>query len=157
MKQHHQDTCQDSQCQKCKEERIKAIKLREQESIAANNKGVQLGQAGKFDEAITAHEEAVQLANSSSFGLAATVWSNDLSKAESIAKELEVGAVAINRLMSSDPRIPFGGVKKSGIGRELGKEGLLSFVNIKSVVISQKILFMDFFEYYIITKRRTSI
>ena len=81
-------------------------------------------------------EEAVQLANSSSFGLAATVWSNDLSKAESIAKELEVGAVAINRLMSSDPRIPFGGVKKSGIGRELGKEGLLSFVNIKSVVIS---------------------
>jgi succinate-semialdehyde dehydrogenase/glutarate-semialdehyde dehydrogenase len=81
-------------------------------------------------------QEALQLSNSSSFGLAATVWTKNEQLAQSIAKDLEVGAVAINRLMSSDPRIPFGGVKKSGIGRELGKEGLLSFVNIKSIIIA---------------------
>jgi succinate-semialdehyde dehydrogenase/glutarate-semialdehyde dehydrogenase len=48
---------------------------------------------------------------------------------------LDVGAVAINKLMSSDPRIPFGGIKQSGIGRELGREGILGFVNLKSVVV----------------------
>lgn len=80
-------------------------------------------------------DEAVALANDSEFGLAGTVWSKDLEKAKAVASQLDVGAVAINRLMSSDPRIPFGGVKKSGVGRELGREGVLSFVNLKSIVV----------------------
>ncbi|WP_052595136.1 NAD-dependent succinate-semialdehyde dehydrogenase [Aureispira sp. CCB-QB1] len=79
--------------------------------------------------------EAVALANDSIFGLAATVWSEDEEKAIAVAHQLEVGAVAINKLMSSDPRIPFGGVKQSGVGRELGREGILGFVNKKSVVV----------------------
>ncbi|BDS09430.1 NAD-dependent succinate-semialdehyde dehydrogenase [Aureispira anguillae] len=79
--------------------------------------------------------EAIELANDSIFGLAATVWSEDEALALSVAQELEVGAVAINKLMSSDPRIPFGGIKKSGIGRELGREGVLSFVNLKALVV----------------------
>lgn len=77
--------------------------------------------------------EAVRLANDSPFGLAATIWSENKIVAQEIAAQLEVGSIAINRMMSSDPRIPFGGIKMSGIGRELGREGLLSFVNIKSV------------------------
>lgn len=81
-------------------------------------------------------KEAVRLANDSIFGLAATVWSENEEVAVEIARQLEVGAVAINKMMSSDPRIPFGGVKQSGIGRELGREGILSFVNLKSLVIA---------------------
>lgn len=80
-------------------------------------------------------EEAIALANDSDFGLAATVWSKDIKKALKVAEALEVGTVAINKLMSSDPRIPFGGIKQSGFGRELGREGVLSFVNLKSVVV----------------------
>lgn len=80
-------------------------------------------------------EEAIQLANDSKFGLAATVWSKNIEQALAVAEELEVGSVAINKLMSSDPRIPFGGIKQSGVGRELGKEGVLSFVNLKSIVV----------------------
>lgn len=80
-------------------------------------------------------QEAIQLANDSAFGLAATIWTKDEKLAVSVAQELEVGAVAINKLMSSDPRIPFGGIKKSGVGRELGREGLMGFVNLKSIVI----------------------
>ena len=79
--------------------------------------------------------EAVALANDSDFGLAGTVWSENQTKAREVATQLEVGAVAINRVMSSDPRIPFGGVKMSGVGRELGREGLMSFVNSKSVIV----------------------
>lgn len=79
-------------------------------------------------------EEAIRIANDSPFGLAASVWSENKAVAQKIALELEVGTVSINRMTSSDPRIPFGGIKMSGIGRELGKEGLMSFVNIKSVV-----------------------
>jgi succinate-semialdehyde dehydrogenase/glutarate-semialdehyde dehydrogenase len=78
---------------------------------------------------------AVKLANDSVFGLAATVWSQNKVTAKAVALDLEVGAVAINRVMSSDPRIPFGGIKKSGVGRELGREGLMSFVNLKSVIV----------------------
>ena len=79
--------------------------------------------------------EAIKLANDSIFGLGATIWSKNTEHAKSIAMELEVGAVAINKIMSSDPRIPFGGSKMSGIGRELGQEGLMSFVNLKSVIV----------------------
>ena len=81
------------------------------------------------------HQAAVELANDSIFGLAATIWSKNTKIASSIARQLEVGAVAINKMMSSDPRIPFGGIKMSGLGRELGRAGLMSFLNLKSVVV----------------------
>ena len=79
-------------------------------------------------------DEAIALANDSVFGLAATVFSQDEKVAQSVALRLDVGAVCINKIMSSDPRVPFGGVKESGIGRELGKEGIRTFVNLKSIV-----------------------
>lgn len=80
-------------------------------------------------------KDAIRLVNDTIFGLGASVWSQNIQKAEELALQLEVGAVAINQLLKSDPRIPFGGIKRSGIGRELGKLGLLEFVNIKSVII----------------------
>lgn len=80
--------------------------------------------------------EAVELANDSVYGLGASVWCVDVSRAETVALQLNVGAVAINDMVKSDPRLPFGGVNQSGFGRELAMEGLLEFVNIKSVVVN---------------------
>lgn len=80
-------------------------------------------------------EEAIALANDSIFGLAGTVFSEDELAAREVALRLEVGAVCINKMMSSDPRVPFGGVKQSGVGRELGREGVRTFINLKSVII----------------------
>ena len=79
-------------------------------------------------------EEAIALANDTAFGLGASVWSANSGKALEIAASLDVGAVAINQLMRSVPALPFGGIKKSGYGRELGKEGLRAFVNMKTVM-----------------------
>jgi succinate-semialdehyde dehydrogenase/glutarate-semialdehyde dehydrogenase len=79
-------------------------------------------------------EEAINLANDSQFGLGASIWTSDKEKALEIATSLEVGAVSINQLMRSMPAMPFGGIKKSGFGRELGKEGLRAFMNVKSVM-----------------------
>jgi len=79
-------------------------------------------------------EEAVRIANSSLFGLGASVWTKDIRKGGELARQLEVGFVAINGMVKSDPRLPFGGVKHSGIGRELSRYGLLAFCNIKTVV-----------------------
>lgn len=81
-------------------------------------------------------DEAVALANDSIFGLAGTVFSKDEDKALEVALRLEAGSVSINKMMSSDPRVPFGGVKQSGVGRELGREGARTFVNLKSVIIA---------------------
>lgn len=80
-------------------------------------------------------DEAVQLANDSIFGLAGTVFSQNEAAALDVALRLNTGAVCINKIMSSDPRVPFGGVKQSGIGRELGAEGARAFVNLKSVIV----------------------
>jgi succinate-semialdehyde dehydrogenase/glutarate-semialdehyde dehydrogenase len=80
-------------------------------------------------------ERLVEMANTSSYGLGASIWTRDLARAERLARELEVGFVAINDIVKSDPRLPFGGIKKSGIGRELSHYGLKEFTNIKSVVI----------------------
>ena len=78
-------------------------------------------------------EEAIKVANSSEFGLGASIWTKDESKGLEIAKRIEAGGVFINSIVKSDPRMPFGGIKKSGIGRELSKYGLKEFVNIKGI------------------------
>jgi acyl-CoA reductase-like NAD-dependent aldehyde dehydrogenase len=77
--------------------------------------------------------EAIELANDSEYGLGASIWTQDLDKAERFSSSVESGIVSVNNVVASDPRVPFGGVKKSGFGRELSKYGMLEFVNIKSV------------------------
>lgn len=80
-------------------------------------------------------EEAISLANDSEFGLGGSLWTQDLKRAEKLAKKIETGAVFINALTASNPHLPFGGIKKSGYGRELSQEGILEFVNIKTVYL----------------------
>jgi len=77
--------------------------------------------------------EAIRLANDSKFGLGASVWTQDLDKAEKLSRLVESGIVTVNNVVISDPRVPFGGVKNSGFGRELSRYGMLEFLNIKSV------------------------
>jgi len=77
--------------------------------------------------------EAIRLANQSQFGLGASIWTLDLDKADKLSRLIESGIVTVNNVVISDPRIPFGGVKQSGFGRELSRYGMLEFVNIKSV------------------------
>jgi len=77
--------------------------------------------------------DSVRLANDSEFGLGASVWTQDLVKAEEFARRLEAGMVSVNNVLVSDPRIPFGGIKRSGFGRELSRYGMLEFVNMKSI------------------------
>ncbi len=78
---------------------------------------------------------AIALANDTVYGLGASIWTNDLAKAKKVAVQIEAGAVAINNFVSSHPALPFGGIKRSGFGKELGKAGMLEFVNQKTVVI----------------------
>ena len=79
---------------------------------------------------------AVRVANASRYGLGAAVWTRDAARGEQLARELDVGSVFINGLVKSDPRLPFGGVKLSGYGRELSEYGLKEFVNIKTVWVA---------------------
>lgn len=84
-------------------------------------------------------DEAIKMANVSEFGLGASIWTSDYDKAEKMARSLECGMVAINNMMMSDPRVPFGGIKHSGFGRELSKYGILEFMNIKSIRFYDKL------------------
>jgi succinate-semialdehyde dehydrogenase/glutarate-semialdehyde dehydrogenase/succinyl-CoA reductase len=77
--------------------------------------------------------EAIEIANDSEYGLGASIWTQDLDKAERLSNSVESGIVSVNNVVASDPRVPFGGVKKSGFGRELSRYGMLEFANIKSV------------------------
>jgi len=77
--------------------------------------------------------EAIRFANNSEFGLGASIWTQDLDKAERLSRLVQSGIVTVNNVVMSDPRVPFGGIKNSGFGRELSKYGILEFVNIKSV------------------------
>jgi len=86
---------------------------------------------------VDSEEEAVRIANATEYGLGASIWTRDLKRAQHIAGQIEAGAIAINDFVRSDPRLPFGGVKRSGLGRELSHYGLKEFVNVKSVVVME--------------------
>jgi succinate-semialdehyde dehydrogenase/glutarate-semialdehyde dehydrogenase len=78
-------------------------------------------------------DQAIEIANSSSYGLGGSIWTRDLDRAHDLVRRLEVGSAFVNGLVKSDPRLPFGGIKNSGYGRELAEEGIREFMNIKTV------------------------
>lgn len=82
-------------------------------------------------------DEAIRLANQTEFGLGAALWSKDTERARSIARRIQAGAVFINGMVASDPQLPFGGIKRSGYGRELGSHGIREFTNIKTLRVAK--------------------
>jgi succinate-semialdehyde dehydrogenase/glutarate-semialdehyde dehydrogenase len=84
---------------------------------------------------VNSEEEAIAVANDSEFGLGGCVWTRDLERGERVARQINTGAMFVNGMTKSDPRLPFGGISKSGYGRELGTYGIKEFVNIKTIWI----------------------
>jgi betaine-aldehyde dehydrogenase len=83
----------------------------------------------------SSHEEAIAIANDSRYALAATLWTHDLSRAHTIARRVKAGAVAVNGWSPLDPRLPWGGTKSSGLGRELGRAGLAAYTEEKTITV----------------------
>lgn len=81
---------------------------------------------------VSSAEEAIALANQTEFGLGAALWTRDTEKAAALVRQIDAGAVFVNGMVASDPRLPFGGIKKSGYGRELGSYGIREFTNMKT-------------------------
>jgi acyl-CoA reductase-like NAD-dependent aldehyde dehydrogenase len=84
-------------------------------------------------------EHAIELANNSKFGLSSNLWTRNIERARELAARIEAGGVFINGMTASDPRLPFGGIKRSGYGRELSSFGIQEFVNIQTIWIGPKV------------------
>ncbi|SFM70474.1 NAD-dependent succinate-semialdehyde dehydrogenase [Methanolobus profundi] len=80
-------------------------------------------------------EEAIEIANSTEYGLGASIWSKESQRAMRMTRHIEAGIIAVNNIVASDPRLPFGGMKKSGVGRELYRIGMLEFMTVKSMKV----------------------
>jgi succinate-semialdehyde dehydrogenase/glutarate-semialdehyde dehydrogenase len=85
---------------------------------------------------VSSLDEAIEVANHSRFGLGASAWTRDEDERDRLVREIEAGSVFVNGMVKSDPRLPFGGIKHSGFGRELSSHGIREFVNIKTVWVA---------------------